>query len=108
MGFLVVLESTPPVTNLDEVSVTYTLHPMPYTLSSRVLDDHALDNVGDVLAAVDGGFEFLVNVLPLEHFQWIAALVEQGRDRAVINIITFIFETVQFHQPLGDALRFGQ
>ena len=47
---------------------------------SRVLEDHALDDVGDVFAAIGGALERFVDFLPLHHEKRIAFLVEQLED----------------------------
>ena len=73
-----------------------------------MFDDHAFDDVGDIFAAIDGVFEFLVHVFPLNHFQWIAILVEESANRTLINIIAFILQPVQLNQALRDTLGFLQ
>ncbi len=34
-----------------------------------MFDDNALDDIGDVLAAINGGFQLFVNIFPLDDGQ---------------------------------------
>ena len=55
-----------------------------------MLNDHALNNIRHILAAVDGGFQLLVNLFPLENKQRVAVVVEEFGHGGVIDIIAFI------------------
>jgi len=41
-----------------------------------MLDDHALNNISHVLATIDRGFEFFVNLFPLQNSQSIWRIVK--------------------------------
>jgi hypothetical protein len=73
-----------------------------------MFNDYAFDDIGDVFAAIDGGLEFFVHVLPLENFQRIAPVMKQCGHRAVINVVPLVLETMKFNQPLGYSLRLGR
>src|SRR5688572_33216640 len=63
-------------------------------LISGVFNDDALDDVRDVLATIDRRFKFLVNLFPLNHRQRVGRIVKELGDRGVINIVAFVFETM--------------
>jgi len=45
----------------------YTLHPIPNPLTLGVLDNHAFNNIRDILTAIDGGFQSFVYILPFNN-----------------------------------------
>src|SRR5215831_18869573 len=69
-----------------------------------VLEDHALDDVGDVLAAIGGGLEVLVDLLPLDHHDRILLLLEQPRDRAAQDRVRLVLEPVDVDAQLERGL----
>src|SRR2546421_4526946 len=68
-----------------------------------MLDDHTFDDICYLLTAIDGFFKFLVNVFPLDNLERIASFMKQSAHGPLINVITFIFETVELDQALGHA-----
>src|SRR5262245_33018222 len=63
-------------------------------LRSGVLEDHALDHVGDVLAAVARRLHELVDLLPLDDLDGISLLAEQPGDGAAQDGVGLVFEPV--------------
>ena len=59
-----------------------------------VLDHDALEDVGDVLAAVGRVLEEVERLLPLHHDDRIALFVEQPADRLLVDAIGFVLEPV--------------
>ena len=57
-----------------------------------MLDNDPFNNIGDVFATIDGRFQFLINVFPLNHGQRIASFVKESAHGALINIIAFVFQ----------------
>src|SRR5678815_3181573 len=49
---------------------------------SGMLEDHAFDDVGDVLAAVTRRLEALVDLFPLDHHEHVLLFLEKPCDRA--------------------------
>src|SRR5215475_9581496 len=70
-----------------------------------VLEDDALDDVGDVLAAIGRGLEVLVDLLPLDDDDRILLLLEQPRDRAAQDRIGLVLEPVDVDAQLERRLR---
>src|SRR3954462_13023915 len=65
-----------------------------------VFHDDALDDVGDVLAAIGGLLEEIERFLPLDDDDRIAFLVEQPDDRLLMDAVGFVLEPIDF-----DAVR---
>ena len=59
-----------------------------------VLDHDALEDVGDVLAAIGGVLEEVERLLPLDHDDRIALVVEQPADRLLVDAVGFVLEPV--------------
>src|SRR4051812_25010352 len=85
------------------------------TAGSRVLDDDALEDVGDGLGRVDGALEALVDVLPPDHDHRVdPALEERGRGLArdtvavvlepvhLDRVVRHVAEVAQLRHRLGD------
>src|SRR5437660_10081962 len=70
---------------------------------SCVLDDDALDDVGGALAAVNGGFELLVNFLPLDDVERVGRALEKFRERLVIEVVALVLKPVDFDEARVDA-----
>src|SRR5205807_9140411 len=81
-------------------------HHSSSTLPLSVLNNDAFNYVGDVFATIDRGFQFLVNLFPLQHRERIVLFVKELCDRGVIDIVTFVLKTVKLHQSLRNVLRF--
>ena len=62
-----------------------------------MFDDHAFDNVGYVFATIDRVFELFIHVLPLDNFKRVAIFVEKVADGPLIDVVTFVFEAMQFN-----------
>src|SRR6185503_12295022 len=45
---------------------------------------------------------------PLQHGQRIVLFMKELGDRGVVNVVTFIFQTMDFHQPLRDVFGTSQ
>src|SRR6185503_6908868 len=64
--------------------------------ASPVLQNDALNDVGGVLAAVDGGFHELEEFLPLDDVQRIGAGLEQFGDCREVVVVSDVFQAVDF------------
>src|SRR5579863_1721984 len=62
--------------------------------------DDALDDIGDVLAFVDGGFDHFENFLPLDDLHRILFLVEELRDQRAAYSIAFVLAAVNLDGEL--------
>src|SRR5215475_10114555 len=82
--------------------VTMTMVP---TSILRVLEDHTLDDVGDVLAAIGRVLEVLVDLFPLDDRDRILLFLEQARDRAAQDRIGLVLEAVDVDAQLERRLR---
>src|SRR6476619_3327141 len=71
--------------------------------SSAVLDDDALENVRDVLAAIGSALEKVERFFPLDDAQRIAFFVEPAHDRLVVDAVRFVFEGVELDRVDDDA-----
>src|SRR5581483_10564051 len=69
----------------------------------RVLDDDAFEQVGDVLAAVGRGLEEVEDLLPLDHRDRIALVVEQLDDRILVDAVGLVFELADARRKLQHA-----
>src|SRR3712207_9466114 len=84
----------------------FILHPSAFILLlSRVLDDDGLDDVGGLLAAVDGGFELVVDVLPADDADGVGRALEEVADGLVVEVVAFVFEAVYLDEAGRDAGR---
>src|SRR4051794_7787093 len=61
---------------------------------SGVFQDHAFDDVGDVLATIGGRLEQLVQLFPLDDRDRILFLAEQPRNGTAKHGIRFVLEAV--------------
>src|SRR5437016_683640 len=68
-----------------------------------VLDHYVLQNVSHVFAAIDGGFEKLVDFLEFDQSDRIRFLVEQVRYRAPANPVRLVLQTVDLDTMLHDG-----
>src|SRR5215831_2748645 len=85
-------------------AVTIVTMTMGRVVMLGVLEDHALDDVGDVLAAVGGGLEVLVDLLPLDHQDRILLFLEQASDRAAEDRVSLVLEPVDVDAQLEGGL----
>src|SRR5665647_3429378 len=67
---------------------------------SGVFEDHALDDVRDVLAAIRGVLEVLVDLFPLDHHDRILLFLEQASDRAPEDRIRLVLEAIDVDAEL--------
>src|SRR3954447_8028643 len=70
----------------------------------RVLQDHAFDDVGDVLAAIGRVLEVLVDLLPLDDGARVLLFVEQARHRDAQDRIGLVLEAIDVDALLADGL----
>src|SRR5919201_104632 len=70
---------------------------------SGVLDDDALEDVGDVLAAIRRVFEKIQDLFPLDNRNGIPLFFEEPADRGLMCAVGFVLQTVDFYGALGDA-----
>src|SRR5713101_5967476 len=84
-------------------SVLSTQYSEPITVLG-VFDDDAFNNISYVLATVYGRLELFINFFPFQHGQWIVCIVKEFGDGRVVNIVPFIFQPVNFNQPLRHVL----
>src|SRR2546423_4761852 len=57
------------------------------SLWSRVLQHHALDDVGDVEALVGGRLDQVVDLFPLHHREWVPAALEQAAEAGAERLV---------------------
>jgi len=69
-----------------------------------VFDDHAFNNIRDVLATIDRFFQLFIEIFPLNHFHGIASFVKQTAHGALIDVVALILKPKKFNQALGVAL----
>src|SRR5438309_1137585 len=62
-------------------------HHSSSTLPLSVLNNDAFNYVGDVFATIDRGFQFLVNLFPLQHRERIVLFVKELCDRGLIDVV---------------------
>src|SRR5262245_17181347 len=67
---------------------------------SGVLEDHALDDVRHVLAAIRGALEVLVDLFPLDDRDRVLLFLEQARDRAAQDRVGLVLEAVDVDAQL--------
>src|SRR5438093_2812373 len=70
---------------------------------SGVLHDDALEDVGDVLAAVGGLFEELQDLLPLDDLDRVLFFREEGADGRLKGAVRLVLEAVDLDRPLRDT-----
>src|ERR1043165_7030669 len=87
-----------------QLSFDFILHPSAFILLlSRVLDDDCLDNVCGLLAAVDGGFELVVDVFPAYDAQGVGRATEEFADGLVVEIVAFVLKAVNLYETRRDS-----
>ena len=69
---------------------------------SRVFEDNALDNAGDVLAAIGDFFEDLVDLLPLDEAFDVGFIFEETCEAVSSRRSAFIFQAVDLDAVLED------
>src|SRR2546430_13311832 len=69
-----------------------------------VLDENRLEDVGRVLAGIDGLFELLVYVLPADHADGILAGGEELRHGVSVEAVTFVLPSAESVQLAGRVL----
>src|SRR5208337_695222 len=72
---------------------------------SGVLQDDALDDIGDVFALINGGFDDLENLLPLDDLNRVLFLFKELSDESPANAIAFVFEAVDFDDAVERLVR---
>src|SRR5206468_6368286 len=72
---------------------------------SGALEDDAFDDVGDVFALVDGGFDDFVNLLPLDDLDAVLCLVEELGDQGAAAAVTAILVAIDLDAVLERAVR---
>src|ERR1044071_1140115 len=65
---------------------------------SRVLDDDCLDDVGGLLAAVYGGFELVVDVLPADDTERVGRVAEEVAYGLVVEVVALVLKAVNLHE----------
>src|SRR5436309_14323557 len=89
---------------LQRSCLYFILHPSSFMLLlSCMFDDDALDDVGGALAAVDGGFELLENLFPLDDVERVGRALEQLGERPVVEVVALVLEAVDFDEARVDA-----
>src|SRR5574338_278519 len=73
-------------------------------MASSMLDDDALDHVGDVLAGVDGVLEEAVHVLPLDDVDRVGAIGEEVGNRLPHDAVALVLQAVDLDPVRLDAL----
>src|SRR5688572_22830379 len=72
---------------------------------SRALEDDALEDVRDILAAIGHAFEHVVELLELDHAQRIGLVAEQLRHRRAHHVVGFRLEAVDLGAQRHDRRR---
>src|SRR4249919_1666395 len=102
--------TTSSATTPNEIWVGVIARPAPPCARrrSRVLEDDALDQVGDVLATIGDRLEQLVDGLQLDHLAHVLFLTEQARHRRAHHPVGVRFELVDLlaglERRLGDRV----
>ena len=68
------------------------------------LEDDAFDDVGDVFALVDGGFDDFVNLLPFDDLHRVFFLVEELGDQSSADAVAVVFVTVDLDAMLEGVI----
>src|SRR5437016_14529849 len=71
---------------------------------SGALEDDAFDDVGDVFALVDGGFDNLKDFFPLDDLDGIFLFVEELGDERAAQAVAIVFIAVDFDAVLEGLL----
>src|SRR4051795_7403661 len=74
------------------------------SIRSGVLHDDALEDVGDVLAAVRGLLEKIEDLLPLDDRDGVLLVLEEGLHGSLVGAGGFVLEAIDFDRAVGDAL----
>ena len=61
------------------------------TVSGR-LQNHRLQDIGNIFTFVRGGFQDLVNFFPLDHFDGIGGVFKQAGDAFAFDAVGFLFQ----------------
>src|SRR5579859_8253660 len=64
------------------------------------LEDDAFNDVGDVFAFVDGGFNDFEDFLPLDDLNGIGFFVEELGDESAADAVAFVFVAIDFDAVL--------
>src|SRR6266481_1568941 len=67
---------------------------------SGALEDDAFDDVGDVLALIDGGLDDSENLLPLDDLDGVRFFVKELGDERAAEAVTFVFVAVDLDAVL--------
>src|SRR5450756_32334 len=73
-----------------------------------MLDDDALDHLGDVLALVDRVFQESVNVLPLEDINRLRAVIEEARNGRPLEPVSFVLQPMDLDHEAVEILETAQ
>src|SRR3712207_827542 len=90
--------------NASAVATTMMRMTSPSTAASGVLDDHAAEDVRDVLGRVDRLLEALEDVLPPDDDHRIDAGVEERRHGLAAQAVAVVLEAVDLHGEVRDVL----
>src|SRR5688500_7583911 len=85
-------------------TTTYSMGIYARSAVSRMLEDDALDDVGDVLAAVGGVLEVLVDLLPLDDGDRVALFLEELRHRGTEDLVGLVLHAVDVDAALDDGV----
>ncbi len=73
-------------------------------MRSGALEDDAFNDVGNVLALVDGGFDDFENLLPLDDLHGIFFLVEKLGDEGAADAVAVVFVAVDLDAMFKGAV----
>src|SRR5262245_45597200 len=73
---------------------------------SAVLDDDTLQEISYVFAAIGGGFQEVEDLLPLDHDDRVALLVEERDDRVLVHAIGLAFQLIDTRRQFDDPFTF--
>ena len=72
---------------------------------SSALENDAFDDVGDVFALVDGGFDDLEDFFPLDDLDRVRLFVEKLGDEGAAEAVAFVFVAIDFDAVLEGFFR---
>src|SRR5512146_1382972 len=68
-------------------------------MRSGIFQQHPMEYIGNIFAAIDGALQMVVHLLPFENDQRVG-LQKQCLDRVAVHFVTLIFEAVDLGEPI--------
>src|SRR6266516_2363583 len=92
------------MSNASPMAITTTSRVTRRSARSAVLDEDRFEDVGRVLAGVDGLLQPLVDVLPADHRERVGVVCEERRDAVVREAVSLVLELAQLDQFAAGLL----